>query len=143
MYGQLISLWHGRGVPQFNPKSFISQVTAYLDNQKPTPELNCLRLVVLSGVALHQIVSLHTKQVDLDHPGVNEAAGNFLRSITPVGGGYYFPVGTSHTTLGGVREAWEAMCLVETLHGPDGQQPKLETLELAAAQVLAMESPGK
>ena len=127
-------------VPQFNPKSFISQVTAYLDRQEPTPELNCLRLVVLSGVPAYQIISLHTSQVELDHPGINKSAREFLRRIAPKGAGHFFPAGTGHTPLEVVSEAWEAMCLVENIHGPDGPQPGLEVLAQAAVQVLAMES---
>jgi len=140
MYGQLIHRWHGRGVPPFNPKSFISQVTEYLDSHDPTPELNCLRLVVLSGVSAHLVVSLHTSQVELDDTAITEPVRNFFRSIAPEGAGHYFPAGTGHTPFADVREAWEAMCLVENLHGPDGPQPGLEVLAQAAVQVLAMES---
>jgi len=126
-------------VQPFSPKSFISQVREYLDNHDPTPELNCLRLVVLSGVRPHLVVSLHTSQVDFNDEAITEPVRQFFRNISPVGAGYYFPRGSSHTPLDDVREAWEAMCLVENIQGPNGAQPKLEVLAEVAVQVLAME----
>ena len=121
----------------FNPSSFISQVVAYLDKQDPTPELNCLRLVVLSGVHPKLVVSLHTSQVELEDPAITESVRKFFGSIAPEGAGYYFPRGSSHTPLSDVQEAWEAMCLLENIHGPAGSQPEIGVLADVAAQVLA------
>ena len=90
------------GMQQINPASLIAQVTRYLDKHEPTPELNCLRLVVLSGVRVDLVVSLHTTQVDLDNPVHSEPVRKFLRSMAPKGAGYYFPQGSSHISIGGV-----------------------------------------
>jgi len=121
----------------FNPTSFIAQVTAYLDEHDPTPELNCLRLVVLCGIRPQLLVSLHTSQVDISDPAITEPVRAFFRRAGPKGAGYYFPVGTSHTTLGGVQEAWKDMCTCVNIQGPNGTLPNLELLASTAIQVLS------
>ena len=121
----------------FDPTSFIAQVTEYLDSHDPTPELNCLRLVVLCGVRPQLLVSLHTSQVDLHDAAITEPVRAFFRYVGPKGAGYYFPVGTSHTTLGGVQDAWEMMCATANIQGPNGSEPNLDLLASTAIQVLA------
>jgi len=121
----------------FNPTSFIAQVTAYLDEHDPTPELNCLRLVVLCGIRPQQLVSLHTSQVDINDAAITEPVRAFFHRVGPKGAGYYFPAGTSHTTLGGVQEAWKQMCAGADIQGPNGSVPNLRLLASTAIQVLS------
>ena len=124
-------------MPPFNPTSFIAQVTEYLDSHNPTPELNCLRLVVLCGVRPQLLVSLHTSQVDLHDAAITEPVRAFFRRVGPKGVGYYFPVGGGSTRLEAVQEAWKEMCTTANIQGPNGSEPNLDLLASTAIQVLS------
>ncbi len=85
-------------------------------------------------------VSLHTSQVNINDAAITEPVRAFFRRIGPKGVGYYFPKGTSNTTLGGVQEAWEEMCACADIQGPNGTLPNLELLASSAIQVLSEKS---
>jgi len=125
------------GVQPFNPKDFISQVVAYLDKQEPTPELNCLRLTVLCGIRPELLVSLHTSQVDDSDDAITAPVRTFFRRTAPKASGYFFPAGTSHTTLGAVQVVWKELYTRTNICGPNGSEPTLELLAWAAVRVLS------
>jgi len=138
----------------------VKRLAAHLERllrEQPTPQVHALIFLLNSGERKQACVSLKTSEVDLEKKcitkkrkggkieplTISDYLVEFLRSIWPTNGEYFFPntKGVGHICPRWILRYMQRICAELNITTSDGKRPVIHTLRHTFASLLARDVP--